>query len=52
VDENISVIRSRFFHAHAMLTREHATDLDAQPQDIGAKGLGPVELTRLHHVEK
>src|SRR5262249_158885 len=33
--------------ADAVLAGEHAADLDAQPQDVGAERLGAVELARL-----
>ena len=32
--------------ADAVLAGEHAADLDAQPQDLGAERLGPLELAR------
>ena len=35
------------FDAHAMLARQHAAHGDAEPQDIGAEGLGRLQLARL-----
>src|SRR5262245_34199044 len=35
------------FDAHAMLAGEHAADLDAQPQDVGAERFGTLELVAL-----
>ena len=41
-----------FLDADAMLTGQHAADLDAQPQDIGAEFLGALELAgRIRIVE-
>ena len=37
--------------ADAMLAGQHAADLDAEPQDVGAERFGAVELARLHHIE-
>ena len=32
--------------AHAVLAGQHAADLDAEPQDVGAERLGALELAR------
>ena len=38
--------------ADAVLAGQHAADLDAQPQDVAAEGLGTLELTRLIGIVK
>ena len=41
-----------FLDPDAVLAGEHAADFDAEPQDIGSKGLGSFDLVRLVGVVK
>ena len=47
---NIVLIRSRFSTPYAMLARQHATHLDAEPQDVVAERLRALQLSRLVRV--
>ena len=44
---NIVVHQVALLDADAVLAGQHATDLDAQPQDVGAERLGALQLARL-----
>ena len=47
ISSNIVAHQVALLDADAVLAGQHAADLDAEPQDVGAECLGPLELARL-----